>query len=251
MKTLLLILLIVLTFAYVANTAPVISKKIQAEIQDLLNVLSIESDTDNSSSYDDSQSNDDDDNDSDEGAGDIPPPTYAQAANEYNGQDSLAQLSKIRADIQDLLNALSMQFVADESSSYDDDSQSDNEHDDGAGDLPISPRSAQGEDEYYRPDNLALLQAMQSALFENLPVKTRPHLLAMDYIMKTLPNSPDLNEHNEYPEDNNQAQKETKSQESDRLDLDNDDYDSVEVAKAAQTFISSLPEIVSRAQFLS
>ena len=175
MKTLLLILLGVFSFAYVANTAPVPNKFEAAKIQDLLNALSKESDT---AEYDDSQSDDEDDDDSDEGADDAP-----QTADE-RGPDSLALVSRIQADIQDLLNVLSMSDV-DESSSIGDEQDEDegDDSDEGAGEF----MTAQAKDEYYddgRPDSLALrVQAMRSAaLLESLPAKARARLL--DYMMK-------------------------------------------------------------------
>ena len=175
MKTLLLILLGVFTFAYVANTAPVSNKFEADKIQDLLNALSKESDT---AEYDDSQSDDEDDDDSDEGADDAP-----QTADE-RGPDSLALVSRIQADIQDLLNVLSMSDV-DESSSIGDEQDEDegDDSDEGAGEF----MTAQAKDEYYddgQPDSLALrVQAMQSAaLLESLPAKARARLL--DYMMK-------------------------------------------------------------------
>ena len=233
MKTLLLILLGVFTFSYVANTAPVPNKFEAAKIQDLLNALSKESDT---AEYDDSQSDDEDDDDSDESTDDTP-----QTADERD-PDSLALVSKLQADIQDLLNVLSMSDVDQSSDEQYEDEDDDN--DEGAGDL----MTAQAEDDYYddgRPDNLALVQAMRSALFENLPAKSRAHL--QDYMMKVarLPvDSEDLDEYNEYPEDDDQAQNVNSQDES---DLDDDDYDTAEVAKA---FMSSLPEKV-KTQFLT
>ena len=234
MRTLLLVLLGVFTFAYVANTAPVPHKFQVAKIRDLLNALSKESDIAESPPYDDSQSDDEDDDDSDEGAEDTP-----QIADERR-PDSLEQVSKIQADLQDLLNVLSMSDVDESSDEQDEDEDDDN--DEGAGDL----MTAQAEDKYYDDgqdsQRLALVQAMRSALFENLSAKPRAH--SLDYMMKVarLPvDSEDLDEYNKYPEDDDQANSQDES------DLDDDDYDTAEVAKA---FMSSLPEKV-KTQFLT
>ena len=195
MKTLLLVLLAVFAIASVANTAPV--QKLQAAaIQDLLTALSKDKDaTDRSSPYDDSQSDDKDDDDydiDDDGADDTPP----RRADKYGRPESLAIVSRIQADIQDVLNsALSMYDRGTKfSSRYDaneqdtepeDDAEEESEYDndEGAGDQ----LNVHAQDEYDndRPlDNLDLVQLMrmQSAMLESLPAKARPHLL--DYITK-------------------------------------------------------------------
>ena len=196
MKILLLVLLGVFSTASLANAAPV--QNIQAAaIQDLLTALSNRDKdaTDRSSPYDDSQSDDKDDDDydiDDNGADDTPP----RRADKYGRPESLAIVSRVQADIQDVLNGIRSMYDRGTkfSSRYDaneqdaepeDDAEEESEYDndEGAGDQS----NVHAEDKYDndRPsDNLDLVQLMrmQSALLESLPAKTRAHLL--DYITK-------------------------------------------------------------------
>ena len=195
MKILLLVLLGVFATASVGNAAPV--QKLQAAaIQDLLTALSNDKDaTDRSSPYDDSQSEDKDDDDydiDDDGADDTPP----RRADKYGRPESLAVVSRIQADIQDVLNGILSMYdrgtkfssrydANEEDAEPEDDAEEESEYDndEGAGDQ----LNVLAEDEYNndRPsDNLDLVQLMrmQSAMLESLPAKTGAHL--QDYTTK-------------------------------------------------------------------
>ena len=236
MKTLLLVFLGVFATASLANAAPV--QKLQAAaIQDLLTALSKDTDaTVRSSSYDDSddQFDDEDDDIDDNGADDTPP----WRADKYGRPENRAIVSKIQADIQDLLNSVLSMYMSDRgtkfSSRYDtneqdakpeDGEEEDSENydnDEGAGD-PLNVHAEDEHDEYDNggpSDNLALIQLMrmQSAMLESLPAKARAH--SLDYITKA---------EDQFPIGS----------------LDNGKYYNTKVAKA---FINSLPEKVMQTQ---